>query len=461
MNELALFCGNKCTRESAPDVAPQELRKEEQMGGPVNCSDSELCTFLQALEAGFLPTYYSETSPSVQSKSMSIASKSYRRGKQTVLFHGFPSLQMSQNLTEDIGEELLTWFREGFLAKTLAQQEQTAATKERDLTEASQDCGASLPESLAKLNQNGSWLKTPITCEPKVLDEFSKIETLGSEAAGTQYRLHIQDGVVFKHDPAAIVIPGGINLTTVAGSIVTLESLGTGVWTITGYTALLNPAKINVNTATIGTIATPLVVAGASSNPAQINIAERTSNGTNVVSLIAPASIASNRSQTLQDADGIVAILYTGGVIQSIKSTVNARVNTPATVPFDDTPPQISEGALVASVTITPKFINSVMRISATCSGAAVVAGGCVIYITKDLNTSALAASSINASGGDHNVNMSVRVEDAVSALTPITYKLYAGGQNGITQFNVNGNSSGRLFGDIPKTFLLVEEIVG
>ena len=103
MNELALFCGNKCTRESAPDVAPQELRKEEQMGGPVNCSDSELCTFLQALEAGFLPTYYSETSPSVQSKSMSIASKSYRRGKQTVLFHGFPSLQMSQNLTEDIG----------------------------------------------------------------------------------------------------------------------------------------------------------------------------------------------------------------------------------------------------------------------------------------------------------------------------------------------------------------------
>ena len=175
MNELALFCGNKCTRESAPDVAPQELRKEEQMGGPVNCSDSELCTFLQALEAGFLPTYYSETSPSVQSKSMSIASKSYRRGKQTVLFHGFPSLQMSQNLTEDIGEELLTWFREGFLAKTLAQQEQTAATKERDLTEASQDCGASLPESLAKLNQNGFWLKTPITCEPRVLDEFSKI----------------------------------------------------------------------------------------------------------------------------------------------------------------------------------------------------------------------------------------------------------------------------------------------
>lgn len=41
--------GNKCTRESTPDVAPQELRKEEQMGGPVNCNDSELSIYLQAL----------------------------------------------------------------------------------------------------------------------------------------------------------------------------------------------------------------------------------------------------------------------------------------------------------------------------------------------------------------------------------------------------------------------------
>ena len=51
-----------------------------------------------------------------------------------------------------------------------AEQEKVA-----ELTEANQDCGASLPESLAKLNPSGYWLKTPITCEPRVLDEFSKI----------------------------------------------------------------------------------------------------------------------------------------------------------------------------------------------------------------------------------------------------------------------------------------------
>ena len=115
--------GDQRTGEPAPNVAPGELREEKQMGGPVNCSDSELSTFLQELAAGFLPTFYSDTSPSVQSKSMSIASRSYQRGRKTVVFHGFPFLQMSRNLTESLGAELLTLFLAAFRARTLAQQE--------------------------------------------------------------------------------------------------------------------------------------------------------------------------------------------------------------------------------------------------------------------------------------------------------------------------------------------------
>ena len=95
-------------------MAPEELRQKEQVGGPVNCSDSELSIYLQALEAGFLATYYSDTSPFAQSKLMSIASRSYQRDKKTVLFHGFQSLQMSRNSTEDRGEELLTSYLAGF-----------------------------------------------------------------------------------------------------------------------------------------------------------------------------------------------------------------------------------------------------------------------------------------------------------------------------------------------------------
>ena len=147
--------GNKCTRESTPDVAPQELRKEEQMGGPVNCNDSELSIYLQALAEGYLPTFYSDTSQSAQSKSMSIASKSFRRGKKTVVFHGFPSLKMSRHSTEDLGAALSTWWRADFLARTYRSPEMAP-----DWTASGQVCGQKWQGLLAKYDHATHSLKT-------------------------------------------------------------------------------------------------------------------------------------------------------------------------------------------------------------------------------------------------------------------------------------------------------------
>lgn len=73
-------------------------------------------------------------------------------------------------LTETLGEELLTWFREDSLAKTSV----PPTTTEKGLTEKDQDFGLSSSESLAKLDPSGCWLKTQPTSEPRVLDEFSK-----------------------------------------------------------------------------------------------------------------------------------------------------------------------------------------------------------------------------------------------------------------------------------------------
>ena len=116
-------CGNQCVGEPASNVAQEELFQEKQVGRPVNCSDSELSTYLQALEAGFLPTFYSDTSQSAQSKSMNIASRSYQRGKKTVVFHGFPSLQMSRNLTAPRGAGMSMSSAADSHARTLAPPE--------------------------------------------------------------------------------------------------------------------------------------------------------------------------------------------------------------------------------------------------------------------------------------------------------------------------------------------------
>lgn len=137
------------------EVRQEDSEHKEDAGRPVNCSQSELSIFLQALEEGYLPTFYSDTSQSAQSKSMNIASKSFQRGKKTVRFHGFPSFQMSKSSTEDHGAALLTWYRGASLARTSASQE-----TEQELTARGQDCGEKWRESSARYDLDSHSWKT-------------------------------------------------------------------------------------------------------------------------------------------------------------------------------------------------------------------------------------------------------------------------------------------------------------
>ena len=99
---------NQCSIESSANVAQRELPKTESVGGPVNCTSSELCTFLAGLAEGYLPTYCLDTNQSAPLKSNPIASKSYTHGNKTVSFRGFPSLQMSKSSTASHGAASLT-----------------------------------------------------------------------------------------------------------------------------------------------------------------------------------------------------------------------------------------------------------------------------------------------------------------------------------------------------------------
>lgn len=158
--------------------------KEEQMEGPVNCNDSELSIYLQALAEGFLPTFYSDTSQCAQSRLMSIASKSYRRGKQTVLFHGFPSLQMSQNLTDDRGAALLMSFVADSRAKTSAPLEMVPVS-----TANAQDSGEKWPALSARYDLNTSSWKTAHCLWDEDLPWSSvTLPTWGMTRSGSVYR---------------------------------------------------------------------------------------------------------------------------------------------------------------------------------------------------------------------------------------------------------------------------------
>lgn len=146
--------GNKCTIKSDADVAQRELLEEKQMGEPVNCTSSELCTFLQALAEGYLPTCYSDTDQSAPSKSMNIASRSYQQGKKTACFHGFQSLTMSLDSMASHGAASSTSSLEDSLARTSPLQE-----KAQDSTVNVQASGLRCLESFAKYDHEKSTWK--------------------------------------------------------------------------------------------------------------------------------------------------------------------------------------------------------------------------------------------------------------------------------------------------------------
>ena len=75
---------------------------------PVNCTNSELCTYLQALAAGYWPICSRDSRPSARSKKIYIASRSFRRGKKTVHFPGFQFLMMFRHLMAYRGAGLLS-----------------------------------------------------------------------------------------------------------------------------------------------------------------------------------------------------------------------------------------------------------------------------------------------------------------------------------------------------------------
>src|SRR3990167_2115200 len=85
--------------------------------GWVNCTDSEVWTFLRALAEDCSLEPYSDGSQYVPLRSMTIASKSYRKGRKMVYFPGFRFGITSRILTELRGEDSSMWLQGASHAK--------------------------------------------------------------------------------------------------------------------------------------------------------------------------------------------------------------------------------------------------------------------------------------------------------------------------------------------------------
>lgn len=156
-------------------------------------------------------------------------------------------------------------------------------------------------------------------------------------------------------------------------------------------------------------------------------------------------------------AAGDPGLMPSGSVIGRAYNELVGVAAYTATIPFDNTIPQNTEGLAAISVTYTPKVSGSKLHVK---------------FLTKSSNDTGgywnIAAAFLNnnadafdmcigfASNATALYVMEIESDITPSGLTPQTISIRVGNNGGTTRLNVPGANT---FGNIAKTTLIVEEI--
>lgn len=149
---------------------------------------------------------------------------------------------------------------------------------------------------------------------------------------------------------------------------------------------------------------------------------------------------------------------HTGGVVQVVNVQTGATSNSTATIPFDDTIPQNTEGAEVMTLAITPKSATNKLKIEivVNCSNAG--AGQTpTVALFQDSTANALAVISNRQSTASGLEVVSFTHYMTSGTTSETTFKIRIGGSGSRTTFN--GVSSARRFGGVLASSITITEI--
>lgn len=197
-------------------------------------------------------------------------------------------------------------------------------------------------------------------------------------------------------------------------------------------TAIINNPTLNTNTIAEFTAAAGVTIDGVLLKDSKMN-----------ASYLTDSSITNNQ-------------IGLGQVAQIVNTNYSALGTTTTLIPFDDTIPQITEGAEFMTQAITPKSTTNILVIEAVLlvspSTTAYVSGA----LFQDATANAIAANAITAVG-TYAYSIVLRHTMVAGTVSSTTFRVRAGMQTaGTTTFN--GYSSGRLFGAITKSNIKITE---
>lgn len=151
---------------------------------------------------------------------------------------------------------------------------------------------------------------------------------------------------------------------------------------------------------------------------------------------------------------------YATGVRQVAYSTLGTVTSSSATIPFDNTIPQITEGFEILTCSITPQSSTSTLYVYAVvqASSSYASASSFALALFRDSTANALGVSFATVALSNISVAVPLLVQTASGSTSATTFRL-RGGVN-VPSTYINGTSpAGQYFGGAAATSLMVMEV--
>lgn len=167
---------------------------------------------------------------------------------------------------------------------------------------------------------------------------------------------------------------------------------------------------------------------------------------------------ASIEYDLVNDRVNLQPSISTGGTAGSVVQVVNvvdsAFLISTASIPYDDTIPQIGEGVERMTLGITPKNIANLLKIEVTINvnGAEAI----IVGLFKDAIANAKAAVVVD-SGGLPNLPVTLTFWEAAGSVSATTYRVRCGSESGFS-VNYNGAAGSRRMGGIMASTITITE---